>query len=115
MKESEYFPERRLPELFCGLYRTRFDFPAEYPASSSPQAWSAGSILLFLRVMLGISVGVPEKRIEIRPMLPPPAKIIDVENFPAAGGVLSLHLEKRKGQVDVHCENKPEGFELVIG
>lgn len=115
IQASMYFPEHRLPELFCGFSRTRFDFPVEYPASCSPQAWSVGTILLFLKIMLGVSVSVPTKRIEIHPSFPPLIEVLDVEKLNINGDVLSLHLSTQNGRVDVHIEEKPKGFEVVVG
>ncbi|MEU7998748.1 glycogen debranching N-terminal domain-containing protein [Micromonospora sp. NPDC049060] len=44
----------RLPEAFAGYERSLTDYPVEYPTACSPQAWSAGTPLLLLRVMLGL-------------------------------------------------------------
>ncbi|MGC5332617.1 glycogen debranching N-terminal domain-containing protein [Micromonospora sp. DT62] len=44
----------RLPEAFAGYERDLTDYPVEYPTACSPQAWSAGTPLLLLRVMLGL-------------------------------------------------------------
>ncbi|MGC4894909.1 glycogen debranching N-terminal domain-containing protein [Micromonospora sp. DT31] len=50
---SRYF-DGRLPEAFAGYERDLTDYPVEYPTACSPQAWSAGTPLLLLRVMLGL-------------------------------------------------------------
>lgn len=42
----------RLPELFGGFERDRFPRPVPYPASCSPQAWSAGAPLLLARYLM---------------------------------------------------------------
>ncbi|MFG3713113.1 glycogen debranching N-terminal domain-containing protein [Micromonospora sp. NPDC047730] len=44
----------RLPEAFAGYERSLTEYPVEYPTACSPQAWSAGTPLLLLRVMLGL-------------------------------------------------------------
>jgi hypothetical protein len=44
----------RLPELFCGLDRTDVETPVPFPTSCSPQAWSAATPFLLLRIMLGM-------------------------------------------------------------
>lgn len=36
LQAASYFPEFRLPELFCGFPRDESLFPVEYPTSSSP-------------------------------------------------------------------------------
>ncbi len=115
IQASMYFPEHRLPELFCGFSRTRFDFPVEYPASCNPQAWSVGTILLFLRIMSGVSVNASAKRIQIRPCFPSVLEVLDVEKLNVNGDVLSLHLAARNGTVDVRVEKKPRGFKVAIG
>jgi glycogen debranching enzyme len=44
----------RLPEVFAGYPREKTGFPVEYPTASSPQAWSTGAPLLFIRALLGL-------------------------------------------------------------
>ncbi|HEY0519891.1 MAG TPA: glycogen debranching N-terminal domain-containing protein [Ilumatobacteraceae bacterium] len=44
----------RLPELFCGLDRSDVETPIPFPTSCSPQAWSAATPFLLLRIMLGL-------------------------------------------------------------
>ena len=50
---AEFFGGR-LPEAFGGYERSKTNYPVEYPTACSPQAWSAGAPLLFLRTMLGL-------------------------------------------------------------
>ncbi|HEX7796682.1 MAG TPA: glycogen debranching N-terminal domain-containing protein [Vicinamibacterales bacterium] len=52
--EAAKFFDYRLPEAFAGYAREETNFPVEYPTACSPQAWSAGAPLLFLRSMLGL-------------------------------------------------------------
>ncbi|MGC9668896.1 glycogen debranching N-terminal domain-containing protein [Planosporangium sp. 12N6] len=44
----------RLPEAFAGYDRSLTRYPVQYPTACSPQAWSTGAPLLFLRTMLGL-------------------------------------------------------------
>jgi len=53
LETATYF-NSRLPEVFAGYARSLTMFPLEYPTASSPQAWSAGTPLLLLRVLLGL-------------------------------------------------------------
>jgi glycogen debranching enzyme len=48
------FFEGRLPEAFAGYDRALTKYPVQYPTACSPQAWSTGAPLLFLRTMLGL-------------------------------------------------------------
>ena len=50
---AEFF-EGRLPEAFGGYERSQTRYPVQYPTACSPQAWSTGAPLLFLRTMLGL-------------------------------------------------------------
>jgi glycogen debranching enzyme len=70
VEASQHFHRQRLPELFCGFQRDQryFSAPAEYPVSCAPQAWAAGSTLLLLRTILGITP-LPNG-VRLRPRLP---------------------------------------------
>jgi glycogen debranching enzyme len=50
---AEFF-DGRLPEAFGGYERSLTKYPVQYPTACSPQAWSTGAPLLFLRTMLGL-------------------------------------------------------------
>jgi glycogen debranching enzyme len=50
---ASYF-NGRLPEAFAGYDRPLTKYPVQYPTACSPQAWSTGAPLLFLRTMLGL-------------------------------------------------------------
>jgi glycogen debranching enzyme len=52
--EAADFFHGRLPEAFAGYPRQDTRFPVEYPTACTPQAWSTGAPLLFLRTMLGL-------------------------------------------------------------
>ena len=52
--EASRFFDGRLPEAFGGYPRSMTKYPVQYPTSCSPQAWSTGAPLLFLRTMLGL-------------------------------------------------------------
>jgi glycogen debranching enzyme len=50
---AEFF-NGRLPEAFGGYERSQTRYPVQYPTACSPQAWSTGAPLLFIRTMLGL-------------------------------------------------------------
>ena len=54
MLDAAAFFEGRLPEAFGGYERSLTRYPVQYPTACSPQAWSTGAPLLFLRTMLGL-------------------------------------------------------------
>jgi glycogen debranching enzyme len=53
LEAAEFF-QGRLPEAFGGYERGVTKYPVQYPTACSPQAWSTGAPLLFLRTMLGL-------------------------------------------------------------
>ena len=57
----------RLPELFCGLDVADVGTPVPFPTSCSPQAWSAATPLLLLRIMLGLEPD-PEHGLVVDPI-----------------------------------------------
>jgi glycogen debranching enzyme len=54
MIDAADFFHGRLPEAFAGYYRSNTRYPVQYPTACSPQAWSTGAVLLFLRAVLGM-------------------------------------------------------------
>jgi glycogen debranching enzyme len=71
----------RLPELFLGLARDDVGTTVPYPTSCSPQAWSAASPLLLLRVLLGLEPDVPAGDVTLTPMLPPTSSTVSVHGI----------------------------------
>jgi glycogen debranching enzyme len=59
----------RLPELFAGLGPDDFPMPVSYPAACSPQAWASAAPLLVMRVLLGLEPDVPNRRLQLDPVL----------------------------------------------
>ncbi|AXO34051.1 glycogen debranching N-terminal domain-containing protein [Micromonospora sp. B006] len=80
---SRYF-DGRLPEVFAGYERGLTDYPVEYPTACSPQAWSAGTPLLLLRVMLGLE---PQgEHLIIDPAVPPGMGRVELLDIPGRWG-----------------------------
>ncbi|MET7748237.1 glycogen debranching N-terminal domain-containing protein [Micromonospora sp. NPDC005367] len=80
---AQYF-NGRLPEAFAGYERSLTDFPVRYPTASSPQAWSTGTPLLLLRVMLGLE---PQgEHLVIDPAVPEGMGRIELLDIPGRWG-----------------------------
>ena len=80
---SRYF-DGRLPEAFAGFERHLTDYPVEYPTACSPQAWSAGTPLLLLRVMLGLE---PQgEHLIIDPLVPEGMGRVELLDIPGRWG-----------------------------
>lgn len=83
----------RLPELFSGFPRDAFGFPVGYPTTSSPQAWAAASVLLLIRVLLGLEPDGTRDRLGVRPILPADALPFTLEGLRVRSRVLSLRVD----------------------
>ena len=99
----------RLPELFAGFARADVPFPVPYPAACRPQAWAAGGALLLLRACLRLQPDVPDGRLRLAPLRPPPFRRLELRGLPIAGGQVDVHVD-REGEVDVEVR----GIDLEV-
>ncbi len=83
IQASTYF-QGRLPEAFAGYDRALTNYPVEYPTACSPQGWSSGATLLFLRTILGMSPY--ENHLMTNPVLPPCVNRIELLDIPGRWG-----------------------------
>lgn len=88
-------PDQRLPELYCGFQREPlyFSLPAQYPVSCAPQAWAAGSALLALRTILGLTPTPTGLR--LRPRLPLWLREVHVSRLRVGGASIDLAVNDR--------------------
>jgi glycogen debranching enzyme len=83
--EAAQFFDWRQPEAFCGYPRkTNQDRPVPYPASCSPEAWSAGAPLLLITTMLGLTP--VDDRLIVDPALPTIIDHLELHNIPGRWG-----------------------------
>ncbi len=101
----------RLPELFSGFSRDPYGFPVGYPTTSSPQAWAAGSVLLLVRILLGLEPHLPAGELRLAPIVLPEALPMVLEGLEVAGGRLSLRLDAG-GALSV--DEVPPGVRLAV-
>jgi glycogen debranching enzyme len=95
----------RLPELFCGFTRRSPNRPVSYPVACSPQAWAAGSPLLMLQAILGISARAHENLLTVnKPMLPSWLTQVELRNLRVGSSRIGL-LFRREGDIT--------GFSLI--
>jgi glycogen debranching enzyme len=74
----------RLPEAFAGYDRELTEYPVEYPTACSPQAWSTGTPLLLLRILLGLEpLG---EHLVVDPALPAGIGRIELLDIPGRWG-----------------------------
>lgn len=99
----------RLPELFCGFSRSRFDAPVPYPTSCSPQAWASAAPLLLVRSFLGLSPDVPRKILTVTPRLPARWGAVVLSELRLGGATVDLEAE---GNV-LTAKGLPDDWQLV--
>ncbi|GIW08733.1 MAG: hypothetical protein KatS3mg060_3538 [Dehalococcoidia bacterium] len=94
-KPAFIWPEARLPELYCGFQRDPlyFSLPAQYPVSCAPQAWAAGSSLLALRTILGLTP--TPTGLSLRPRLPVWLREVRVSRLRVGGASIDLAVNDR--------------------
>jgi glycogen debranching enzyme len=84
MFEAATYFGGRLPEAFAGYPRQLTGHPVEYPTACSPQAWSTGTPLLFIRTLLGLeSIG---DHLVTSPELPPRIEYLALVGVPGRWG-----------------------------
>jgi glycogen debranching enzyme len=94
--EAARFFDGRLPEAFGGYERSLTKYPVQYPTACSPQAWSTGAPLLFLRTMLGLEpVG---DHLIVDPALPSEIGRLELLDIPGRWGRIDAF---GRGRVDV--------------
>ena len=82
---AEFF-EGRLPEAFGGYERSLTRYPVQYPTACSPQAWSTGAPLLFLRTMLGLEPY--GEHLVVDPALPTGIGQLELLDIPGRWGLI---------------------------
>jgi glycogen debranching enzyme len=97
------FSDARLPELFCGFERDkRFNSrPTAYVVSCSPQAWSAGSIFMFLQTMLDLRPHAAEGAVHVTPVVPDLFSTLTFRNVRIGTERIDLVVENDGGRARV--------------
>jgi glycogen debranching enzyme len=114
IEAAQHFAYDRLPELFCGFDSSE-GAPVPYPVACSPQAWAAGTPLMFVRVMLGLMPDVPAGKVKLSPSLPKGISRMEVKNLRVGNGSLDLLIEKYNAVTTFHVLHNSTGLEVVVG
>ncbi|MDX6439139.1 MAG: hypothetical protein QOF45_1722 [Gaiellaceae bacterium] len=84
--EAASFFDYQLPEVFAGFSREDAPHPIIYPTASKPQAWAAGTVVLLLRLLLGLEPDVRNRRlVSTAPGLPDWLDTLRLAGIPALG------------------------------
>ncbi len=94
---SSLFDFYRLPELFSGHPRDDdHPFPAVYPSSNSPQAWSASTTFLLLQAMLGLYPYAPLHMLIVDPHLPEWLPEITLRDLRVGAATVTIRFRRTK-------------------
>jgi glycogen debranching enzyme len=97
-----YFPDFRLPELFCGFRRHAGEGPVAYPSACTPQAWASGAVFLVLEATLGIDIDARTGEVSVRePYLPDWLECVTVKDLAVGRGRATLQFRREKDGVEV--------------
>ncbi|MFN2421299.1 MAG: glycogen debranching N-terminal domain-containing protein [Gemmatimonadota bacterium] len=102
------FSGYRLPEVFSGHERgLRDPFPALYPQTNSPQAWSASAVLCLLQAMLGLYPYAPLRILIVDPYLPAWLPEITLHDLRVGKARVTLRFRRRRnGKTSVEVKEK---------
>ncbi len=84
---ARYF-RGRLPEAFAGYDRALTKYPVQYPTACCPQAWSTGTPMLLMRILLGLEPH--EDHLVLEPAMPAAIGRIELLNIPGRWGLIDV-------------------------
>jgi glycogen debranching enzyme len=122
---ARLFDFHRLPEVLSGHARDEaHPFPALYPQTNSPQAWSASAVLCLLQSMLGLFPYAPLKMLLVDPHLPEWLPEITVRNLRVGQAAVTLRFHRKGKESDyeileqrgtLHVLRQPSPWSLTAG
>lgn len=122
---ARLFDFHRLPEAFSGHGRDAgHPFPALYPQTNSPQAWSASAVFCLVQSLLGLYPYAPLKLLLIDPHLPEWLPEITLHGLRVGDAVVTLRFHRRGETSDyevldrrgtLHVLRQPSPWSLTAG
>jgi glycogen debranching enzyme len=92
---ASFYLSYRLPELFGGYHRQRYDVPIKYPVACSPQAWSSGTIPYMLTASLGMVPDALAQKLTLnKPQLPPWLETLKINSLHVGDGRVMLEFRR---------------------
>jgi glycogen debranching enzyme len=121
---ARLFAACRLPEAMSGHDRTTHPFPALYPQTNSPQAWSASAVFCLLQSLLGLYPYAPLHLLLVDPHLPEWLPEITLRGLRVGEAVVSLRFRRQAGgstyevldqRGPLHVLRQPSPWSLTAG
>ncbi|PLR76466.1 amylo-alpha-1,6-glucosidase [Bacillus sp. V3-13] len=113
IRAGAHFEYDRLPELFCG-YDASIGKAVKYPVACSPQAWAAGTPLVFIQSLLGLFPDSINKVIQLSPALLEDMHELTVSDIAICEGHLSISVTRTENTINVQVLKNTTGCELVF-
>jgi glycogen debranching enzyme len=115
IESAQWFPDLRLPELFCGFAREDVGAPVAYPVACSPQAWAAAAPFYLLHTMLGLRANAAAKRLELlRPTLPEWLGKLTITGLPVGDDSVDLLVHRWRGRTSAELLGRRGSIEVII-
>jgi len=112
---ASVFPLYRLPELFSGFKRGKYNMPVKYPVACSPQAWSAGTIPYMLIAALGLTPDALNKRLTlVKPHLPPWLNKINITDLRIGKASVNMEFRREESGTLVNVVKKHGELDVFI-
>ncbi|KSU83483.1 Glycogen debranching enzyme (alpha-1,6-glucosidase) [Fictibacillus enclensis] len=111
MDAAQHFEYDRLPELFCG-YGASGGPAVKYPVACSPQAWAAGTPLVFIQTVLGLFPDALNEVISVSPELPEGVNELTVQSIKIGNGYLSVSVRKENGKSFLTVNENTTGYTI---
>lgn len=118
------FAACRLPEAMSGHDRATHPFPALYPQTNSPQAWSASAVFCLLQSLLGLYPYAPLHLLLVDPHLPEWLPEITLRGLRVGEATVSIRF-RRQGEEStyevldrrgpLHVLRQPSPWSLTAG
>ncbi len=94
---ASLFDFQRLPEVISGHHRDdRHPFPAMYPKTNWPQAWSCSTLFGLIQCMLGLYPYAPLHALFVDPHLPEWLPDLTISNLHVAQAVVTIRFYREK-------------------
>ena len=115
IEAAQWFPDLRLPELFCGFSRDEVGAPVAYPVACSPQAWSAAAPFYLIYTMLGLRADATARRLElVRPTLPDWLGKLTITGLPIGDDSVDILFHRWRGRTSAELLGKRGSIEVII-
>lgn len=115
LEASQFEPDFRLPELFCGFERNGAYRPIDYPVSCSPQAWAAGAIFQLLNTCLNLRPDAANSILHIvDPNLPEWMESFTVQGMRVGTAVLGLAFMNKDGASSCRVLRKSGKLRVIV-